>query len=158
MTVNKKIFFVAFLTLVGCGADNDRDIDKVQLTELDGTAIDLSEYHGKAVFINFWATWCKPCIQEMPTIAEAQKLNGEVIFLLASNEEPAQIEKFIKRRSYDLHYVHLKNMEALNIRALPTTFIFNSEGELKFSETGFRIWNDPANTQLINSITNDHEK
>jgi thiol-disulfide isomerase/thioredoxin len=158
MTFNRTTFFVTFLTLLGCGAANDRDINKVELTELSGTAIDLSEYQGKPVFINFWATWCKPCIQEMPTIAEAQKLHEDVIFLLASNEEPSQIEKFIKRHDYDFHYVHLKNMEALNIRALPTTFIFNPEGKLKYSETGFRVWNDPANTQLIDSITNDYEK
>jgi thiol-disulfide isomerase/thioredoxin len=130
----------------------------VKLKELNGTPVDLSEYNGKTVFINFWATWCKPCIQEMPTIAEVQKLKGDVVFLLASNEDPSQIEKFMKRHDYDFHYVHLENMEALKIPALPTTFIFNPEGKLKFAEAGLRMWDDPANIELINSITNDDEK
>ena len=130
----------------------------MELKELNGTAIDLSAYDGKTVFINFWATWCRPCVQEMPTIAEAQKLNQDVVFLLASDEEPAQIESFIKKHSYNFHYVRLENPEALKIPALPTTFIFNPEGKLKFSETGFRMWNDPANIELISSITNSHDK
>lgn len=158
MKVTKQIPGILFFAILGCAAPKDRDIDKIQIIELNGTPIDLSVYNGKTVFINFWATWCKPCIQEMPTIVEAQKLNDDVVFLLASNEEPEQIGKFIKRHNYNFHYVHLENMEALNIQALPTTFIFNPEGELKFSETGFRVWNDPANIQLINSITKDHEK
>jgi thiol-disulfide isomerase/thioredoxin len=154
-----KVISVLFLlVLLGCSSNIDRDLYKVQLKELSGSPIDLSQYDGRTVFINFWATWCKPCIQEMPTIDEAQKLSQDVVFLIASNEDPDQIEKFIKRHDYNFHYVHLENMEALKIQALPTTFIFNSEGELKFSETGFRMWNDPANIELINSITNNHEK
>lgn len=152
------ILYTTFFAVLGCAGTNDREINKVRLKELDGTPVDLSEYDGKTVFINFWATWCKPCIQEMPTIAEAQKLKTDVVFLLASDEEFSQIEKFKERHNYGFHYVRLENMEALKIKALPTTFIFNSEGKLKFSETGFRMWNDPANIKLINSITKDYEK
>jgi len=152
------ILYTTFFAVLGCAGKNDREINKVKLKELDGTPVDLSEYDGKTVFINFWATWCKPCIQEMPTIAEAQKLKGDVVFLLASDEELSQIERFKKRHNYDFHYVHLENTEALKIPALPTTFIYNPEGKLKFSETGLRMWDDPANIELINSITNDHEQ
>ena len=160
MILNKKTYFIFFLGVLGCSGATERDINKVELKELNGIAINISQYKGKAVFINFWATWCKPCIQEMPTIVQAQtKLKTDkIVFLVASNEEPAQIEKFAKRHDYDLHYVHLENMEALNTQALPTTFIFNPEGKLKFSETGFREWDDPANINLITKIINDHEK
>ncbi len=154
----KRHYAIIFLIIFGCSSD--KGINKVELTELSGAAIDLSQYKGKVVFINFWATWCKPCIQEMPTIVQAQaELKAdEVVFLFASNEEPAQIEKFAKRHDYNFHYVHLENMETLNIQALPTTFIFNREGELKFSETGFRVWNDQVNVDLITKIINDHEQ
>lgn len=156
-----KIFYLSlFFGFLACSGSKDNDIAKVKLKELTGQSIDLAQYEGKVVFINFWATWCKPCIQEMPTIASAQeKLKNEnVIFLLASNEEPDQIESFIKKHSYDFHYVHLENMEALKIQALPTTFIFNPEGKIKFSENGFRTWDEPANIELITKILNDHEK
>ncbi len=145
---------------MACSSYKDSDINKIKLKELNGQSIDLSQYEGKTVFINLWATWCKPCIQEMPTIESAQeKLKNEnVIFLVASNEEVTQIEKFIKKRNYSFHYVHLENLEALNVQALPTTLIYNQEGKLKFSETGFRMWDDPKNIDLITKIMNDHEK
>jgi thiol-disulfide isomerase/thioredoxin len=154
----KAILLLSLFALPGCSGTNNKDINKVQLEELNGSPVDLSQYDGKAVFINFWATWCKPCIQEMPTIADARKLNKNVVFLLASDEEPGQIEKFISRHDFDLQYVRLVNMEELNIQALPTTFIFNPEGKLKFSETGFRIWNDSASIELLKNIANNHEK
>ncbi len=155
-----KLFYSFLIILLACSGVKDNDLAKVKLKEMSEHSIDLSQYKGKTVFINFWATWCKPCIQEMPTIEKAQEKlkNQNVIFLLASNEEPDQIEKFIKKHSYGFHYVHLENLEELKIQALPTTYIFNPEGKLKFSETGFRIWDDPSNIELITKIMNDHEK
>ncbi len=155
-----SLLCLLLLGIFSCSGDKLKDIAKVKLKELTAQPIDLTQYEGKAVFINFWATWCKPCIQEMPTIASAQEhfKNGNIIFLFASNEAPDQIEGFMKRHSYDFHYVHLENLEALKIQALPTTFIFNPEGKLKFSENGFRTWDEPANIELITKIMNDHEK
>jgi thiol-disulfide isomerase/thioredoxin len=159
-----NIFCIVLFTLFGCSGgkekSNSTDIVKIKLKEMNDQSIDLEEYKGKAVFINFWATWCGPCIQEMPTIENAQKMltDQDVVFLLASNEDKDQIEGFIKRHTYNFHYVHLENLEELKIQALPTTFIFNPEGKLKFSETGVRNWNDTANIALITKIINDHEK
>lgn len=158
--MKRKYCILLFFLLSGCSGNKDSEISGIELRELNGQVIDLTKYEGKTVFINFWATWCKPCIQEMPTIASAQEKlqNDNVVFLLASNEEPDQIEKFMKRHQYDFHYVHLENMEALNIQALPTTFIYNAEGQLKFSETGFRMWDEQENIDLITKIVNDNEK
>ena len=138
---------------------NTINLDDVKLSSLSGEKIDMSEFEGKTVFINFWATWCGPCIQEMPTIENAQTLmkGKDVVFLLASNEELDQIERFSKKHDYNFRYVQLNNMEALKIQALPTTFIFDSEGILKFSETGTRAWDAPVNIELISKIINHEE-
>lgn len=80
-----------------------------------------------------------------------------VVFLLASNEDPEQIERFSKKHDYSFLYVQLNNMEELKIPALPTTFIFDAEGRLKFSETGSRMWNEPVNIELITKIINHEE-
>ena len=146
----KSTLYICVLAaaLSGC---KDTDIEKVRLTELNGDPIDLTDYKGKTVFINFWATWCGPCIQEMPTIDKAQialKDKG-VVFLIASNEDPAEIKEFMEKRPFNFHYVRLTNMEALKIPALPTTYIFDNEGKLRFSETGTRDWNEPNNLNLI---------
>ncbi len=133
------------------------ELDKIELKQLDGTRIDWSNFKGKIIFINFWATWCKPCIQEMPTIAKAQEqLKGQdVVFLFPSNESVDQIQNFKEKRDFDFNYVQAQNMEALNIMALPTTFIFNAKGELIFSEAGFRDWSTPENIYLITGKRNN---
>lgn len=160
-----KIAVVSLLVLVGCkekeSANNkdkpevkpkvESEFDKIKLTELDGKPIDLHQYEGKTLFINFWATWCGPCVQEMPSIQKAKSSlkDEDIVFLFASNEEVEAIEAFKKKQSYDFHYVRVENLEHLNIMALPTTYIFDSNKKLVFSEMGYRKWDSKNNIDLI---------
>lgn len=155
--------------LFSCNANNkpkpvshpepDRLINKVRLKNLSGQQINLEQYKGKAIFLNFWATWCKPCMQEMPSIEKAKNIlrNEKVIFLMASGESTEEIEAFRKTRAYDFNYALIENSEELGIQALPTTYIFNTEGELVFSEPGYRNWNEKDNIDLIRKIANKNE-
>lgn len=126
-------------------------LESVKLTDLSGKEIDPDEFKGKTVFINFWATWCKPCIQEMPSIDKARQFlkDQNIVFLLASNETTEHIQNFKEKRQFQFRYVQVQNLEALNVQALPTTFIFNPKGELVFSEPGIRMWDAPENIKLI---------
>ncbi len=129
----------------------DNAITQLHLTDLHDQPIDFATYKGKTVFINFWATWCKPCREEMPSIQEAmKKLKDEKIeFLFASDETTEQIEEFKAAHKYSFNYVKVGSLSELNIMGLPTTFIFNSNGKLIFSEMGYRKWDDKANIDLI---------
>ncbi len=160
-----KLSFIFLIAAISCnenGKENKKtefkvgakaisEFDKIKLTELNGNSFDLHQYKGKTVFINFWATWCKPCIQELPFIEKAMnQLNDEeIVFLFASNEAAEEIEQFKKNHSYKFNYVQLHNLEELNIMTLPTTYIFNSDGELVFSEMGYRKWDSKSNIDLI---------
>ncbi|HEV8081228.1 MAG TPA: TlpA disulfide reductase family protein [Chitinophagaceae bacterium] len=136
-----------------------REIDKIRLTDLQGHAVSINQYKGKTIFINFWATWCKPCIQEMPSIKEAQHIlqKENIIFLMASDESTEQIKDFSNTHEYKFNYVRIENSEEMNVQALPTTFIYNNNGKLVFSETGSRKWNDKNNIDLILKIANANE-
>ena len=131
-----------------------RDIDKIRLTDLNGKAISINQYAGKAIFINFWATWCKPCVEEMPSIQEAQKLlqSEKIIFLMASNESAEEIIEFSTARGYKFNYVRIENSEEMNVQSLPTTYIFNANGERVFGESGSRKWNEKNNIDTILKI------
>jgi thiol-disulfide isomerase/thioredoxin len=146
-------FGLILIALSGCSTRSDwkLKLDSFQLKTLQGEAIDPAAFKGKTVFINVWATWCKPCVQEMPTIAKAmEKLKGQdIVFLFASSEETADIAAFRDRRGFPFNYVQLENLEALSIEAIPATFIFNTSGALVFGEEGFRDWSDPENLELI---------
>ena len=127
------------------------EITQLHLNDLHDQPIDLEKYKGKIVFINFWATWCKPCREEMPSIKAAMEIlkDEKVEFLFASDESTQQIEEFKAVHEYDFNYVKVENLSELNIMGLPTTYIFNPNGELIFSDMGYRKWNDKANIDLI---------
>jgi len=165
MRVIQKITLIILIGIISCKGKNNNeavsdnqsepDINKVSLTDLKGNSINLKKYKGKTVFINFWATWCRPCLEEMPSIAKAMEIlkDKNIEFLFASNETPDQIEKFKANHSYPFNYVRAENLEDLNIMSLPTTFIFNPEGKLVFSDMGYRKWDAQENIDLILNST-----
>ncbi|HET9433873.1 MAG TPA: TlpA disulfide reductase family protein [Chitinophagaceae bacterium] len=130
------------------------EVEKVKLTSLAGKPIEMKQYKGKTVFINFWATWCKPCLEEMPTIKKAMGFleDEKIEFLFASDESTEEIHAFETEHSYGLYYTRAGNIEELNIIGLPTTFIFDKDGKQVFSEMGYRKWDDKANIDLLLKI------
>lgn len=162
MSLIYKIAVILLIGIAGCkGKDKpdisnsvESEIDKLNLKNLDNSPIDRGQYRGKAVFINFWATWCKPCLEEMPSIqAAVNKLKNEnIVFLFASDEAPDQIENFKTSHKYDFNYVKVENLEELSIMTLPTTYIVSPKGKLVFSEMGYRKWDDKQNIDLILNI------
>lgn len=166
-----RIVSLIFLILVlSCNSNNKKSavtdnsqtqlhIDSVRLSHTDGTLLSMEKFAGKTIFLNVWATWCKPCLQEMPSIEKAQNIlrNENVVFLLASAESIDEIDDFRKLHPFSFNYVQLQNGEELGIDGLPTTFIFNSNGRLVFSESGYRNWNDKNNIDTILKIMRTNE-
>jgi hypothetical protein len=95
----------------------------------------------------------------MPSIEEAQNIlqDEKIIFLMASGESAEQIKDFNTDHDYKFNYVRIENSEEMNVQALPTTFIFNPEGNLVFSETGFRKWDEKNNIDLILKIAKEND-
>ena len=158
--------FASLIFISGCNQNRSKeaiganDVRKtIQLTDLAGQSVDLTKYEGRVVFLNFWATWCRPCIEEMPSIASAKKLlgNTDIVFLFASDEDVERIKSFEKKNSLGLEYVQVTNFNELSIQALPTTYIFDASGKTVFSETGYRKWDDSANLQLLQNLTSTNE-
>jgi thiol-disulfide isomerase/thioredoxin len=161
----RNILFVLIVSISSCqeptaekpeSGKPKKTIDIIKLTDLDGNPISLTQYKGRTVFLNFWATWCKPCVYEIPSIKNAknQLSDKEIVFLLASDETAEQIKDFKKDNYPDLNYVRLLNLEQQNFDALPTTYIFSPAGALKFAETGYRKWDDASNIAIILKINN----
>ena len=156
------LFFISLVALVGCSPQKAEQksgivVSQIKLTDLEGKEVDLTEFEGKKIFVNFWATWCRPCIQEMPSIAALQaQLEGKNIeFFFASDEEVDKIQKFMESRKMKLNFVRVENPESLGIQALPTTYIFDDEGNMVFSEVGFRKWDDPATVEMVTKLINE---
>ncbi|MDH5365442.1 MAG: TlpA family protein disulfide reductase [Cyclobacteriaceae bacterium] len=129
--------------------------DQIQLTDLEGNQLSLAEQKGKTVILNVWATWCKPCISEMPSLEQLQNNlpSNEYILILASNESIEKIKKFKSKTNFNLQFVQLNTSpESLGIYALPTTFIMNSKGELIITENGSKDWGSPESIEEITHL------
>lgn len=141
------------ILLIGCAKPAEKKVEmgSFRLRALTGEEVDLKKYAGRTVFINVWATWCRPCVQEMPTIAAAmEKLRDrDIVFLFASPEEVEDIATFRDNRTFPFTYVQLENLEELGIEAVPATFIFAPSGDLVFGEAGFRDWSEAENLKRI---------
>ncbi|UII25467.1 TlpA family protein disulfide reductase [Fulvivirga maritima] len=160
MYLKPFILLVIVLAIISCSgastetsdSEPDNILEGIKLKTIEGDKIDLTQYKGKTLVINFWATWCTPCIKEMPSLENAKKALEEkdVEFLLVSNEPLGQIRKFLKTHEYDVTFAKLDMpLEQLDIKGLPTTFIVSQDGELSFSETGAREWDSKENMRLI---------
>lgn len=127
----------------------------ILLEDLSGNTIDLEDFEGKVIVLNFWATWCKPCIAEMPSIDRlSKKLDSDrYVILAASDERFEKIEKFVEKYPYNFKYVHLKtNVYELDVSVLPTTFIIDDRGEIIEKIIGAREWDSSEMIEKLQDI------
>lgn len=129
-------------------------VDKFDFEDLEGNKFDWNTTKGKLVFVNFWATWCKPCIKEMPSISEAQRQLPEVIFVVASDESPEKILKYATKHHFSFELMRSNtSVFDLDVKALPTTLIINENGKIVFNEIGARDWANEKNIELIKKFS-----
>jgi thiol-disulfide isomerase/thioredoxin len=128
--------------------------EALQLSTLNDEAIPKERFDGKVLFVNIWATWCGPCIRELPAIERLrQKLDSsKVSFVYASNETAGEIKAFAEKRRLVLPFVRIHNLEALGVQVLPTTYIFDRSGTLRHEETGMREWDAPEQVERLQQL------
>ncbi|MDB5756866.1 MAG: thiol-disulfide isomerase-like protein [Burkholderia sp.] len=120
------------------------------LADLAGRDVDLSSFKGEVVLVNFWATWCEPCREEMPSLQRLQqKLGGKGFRVLAVNvgEGAPRIRQFLERTPVSLPIVRDADsdvMKAWRVRMLPASFLVDRRGMLRYQIVGEADYDDPA--------------
>lgn len=123
-------------------ADADPRAANISFRNGSNEVVRLTDLKGKVVFINFWATWCPPCIAEMPTINRLStqlRSNKEIVFLMVDVDgNYKKARKFMERKKFDLPvYTPDSSIpEDLLDGSIPTTVIFDKSGNLVFKHTG----------------------
>ncbi len=118
------------------------------LKDLQGATHDLAQYRGKVVLVNFWATWCEPCRDEMPSMQELKrKLAGRPFEVLAINlaESENKVSDFLRRFPLDFTIVLDRNSAARRdwgVKVLPTSFVIGPDGSIRYSVIGDLDWAD----------------
>ena len=118
----------------------------LRLKDTDDKIVDLAQYKGRVVLINFWATWCPPCRKEFPSLGRVRKLFKPMEFeVIAVNvgEDPDSAFSFTGITDFPVVFDRdSKTMGAWSVRGLPTTFLVDRQGRLAYRATGGREFDD----------------
>jgi peroxiredoxin len=128
------------------------------LPDLDGNQVSLHDYQGKLIFLNFWATWCIPCREEMPAMEQLHQTfqpQGLVILAVDLKESPDKVKAFFDQ--HRLSYTALLDESGSVFRdyqvvGLPTTYLIGREGTLLARGVGGRDWTQAEGKDLIRAL------
>nr|WP_258405332.1 TlpA disulfide reductase family protein [Shewanella mesophila] len=135
-------------------------IDVVAFKDGNGKAVDFSEYRGQIVMVNMWATWCPPCVRELPALdrfkAKFDQTKFTVLPISIDIDGKDKVEPFLKTLGMEAFQTYYDQTQALGevfpLDTIPATFILNKQGELIAFVRTFVDWDDPKAVELINSF------
>jgi len=138
--------FLMLSSILGCGLFQSGPLEvgdrapDFGLPTIDGQTVELSELKGQPVLVNFWATWCGPCVMEMPYLQAAFEEKGAEVKFIAVNlgEDVGRVRQFVQDRglSFTIALDTKKTGEAYNIRYIPTTFLIDEQGVIRHIKIG----------------------
>lgn len=116
-----------------------------ELRDLNGKLHSVSDWEGDVIFINLWATWCPPCIAEMPDINNLYRAKGnDVRFVMISlDDDPEKAKNFIERKGFKFPVYSLVNglPAAFHSNSIPTTFVISRDGKIAVKRMGLAKYN-----------------
>ncbi|MBU0502579.1 MAG: TlpA disulfide reductase family protein [bacterium] len=159
LKINRKVIIIILMVglmglwvdgilAMGKGPSKQEAVIDFTLQDPQGNSHTLSDYKGKFVFLNFWATWCPPCRQEMPSMQELYKnwdSNKYVMLAVNVGESRGEVAAFAGKYGYTFPILLDKNRSAARqygVSGFPTTFFINTEGKMIKRIVGAREWTD----------------
>lgn len=127
------------------------------MVSMEGDQVNLQQFRGKVLFINFWASWCPPCVAEMPTILKLSKeiSNPDVQFILVNLDENSQKARdFIKRKDINLPVFQpiSRIPTELSSSTIPATFIIDKSGRIALQRKGMAEYDTKAIRALLKKL------
>lgn len=183
LTVTLFLAFLLIPSLSACNSGTEKDkvesadkadwvtLDKgtvakdFTLLDLKGKKVALSDFKGKTVFLNFWATWCAPCRHEMPSMEALSKRYDKkdlIILAVATDHQGKEIvQPFVDKNGYTfLVLIDSTNKvsDSYGVFALPTTFIIDRDGKIIEMVPGMRDWTDKDILESLDEIIGKADK
>ena len=139
----------------------DNITDEFTLPDLKDNMHSLSSYKGKVVLVNFWASWCPPCIYEMPELTRLkEEFAGQPFEVLALNvgEKKYRVRKFVKLINFKLPVLLDTSEDTFNawdVKTLPTSFLLDAEGNIRYRVRGNPDWDDKDTIAVIEQLISE---
>jgi thiol-disulfide isomerase/thioredoxin len=129
------------------------------MADEDGQVISLAHFEGEVVFMNIWATWCPPCIAEMPSINKLYRQFGEsdnVKFVLVSMDDDFdKAKEFMEKRGFDMPIYHYRTKVpgTYESSVIPTTYVISGDGKLMMEKQGLAKYDTPEFEQFLRDLS-----
>ena len=126
--------------------------------DMSGASKTLADYRGKVVVLNFWASWCPPCLREMPSMERLRvKMKGQPleIVALASAEGPDDVKAFLSKMQLGFPILldaDGSNTQRWKVFALPTSFLLDRQGRVRYVLTGPTEWDEGEALKIIETM------
>ena len=130
----------------------------LKVSDLEGNVVEMHNYRGKVIFLNFWATWCMPCVAELPSIEKLyqQFKDEDIEFLLISREDPEKVKSYKQRKNYTLPFLIENETSQINKMydspGIPATFIINKKGDIIKASAGAEDWDDKEFIETLKQL------
>jgi thiol-disulfide isomerase/thioredoxin len=131
---------------------------RLVLPDLDGQTIDLADLRGRVVVVNFWASWCRPCIDEMPSLQRlAEAMRGEPLAVIGVNVAEGRLRARTAARRMGIGFPVLLDDDSAVFDGwggvgLPTTFLLDRDGVVRHVGRGVFDWDGPEIRALIDAL------
>lgn len=125
------------------------------LLSMDGNQLNLSQSKNKVIVLNVWATWCPPCIAEMPSLQQLyDKMQNEADFYFITYEDQSTVSRFLDKKGYELpvYFPRATAPAELESASLPTTYLIAPNGEIVIRKVGAAKWDSDKVIQEIRSL------
>ncbi len=131
-------------------------LKKIEVVDLQGNAVDWADLKGQPMVVNFWATWCAPCIQEKPHLERARQILAPegYRFVVASPEDRKVINTYKnKHNNYGFTYLKmLKDYKWFQIYSIPQSYVLDKDGQIVHSQTGPLEWDAPESIAMLRKL------
>ncbi|MFD1096596.1 TlpA family protein disulfide reductase [Salegentibacter chungangensis] len=125
------------------------------LENTNGKRVNFADSKGEVILVNYWATWCPPCIAEMPSLQKLySKYEGKMDFYFVSGEDHETTSNFMKRKGYSMPSYRMLSADPkpMDGYTLPTTYLIDKKGNIVIHKVGAADWNSERTRSIINSL------